>query len=220
VAIAGERTATRAEEEKESGRLEAFSDGVFAIAVTLLVLMIDVPTLSGPPTPQGLAAALATNWPSYVAFCISFTTVLIMWVHHHAIFKLVQRVDATLLFANGILLLFVTAVPFPTAIVAQYFATPAARVACAVYAGQFILIGIGFNLLWWSATYRRRLVRHDVSPALLTSVTRSAMVGPLCYAGAALLALWSAYASLAACFVLMLFWAASAYERPTQRHAA
>jgi uncharacterized membrane protein len=139
-----------------------------------------------------------------------------MWVHHHAIFKLVQRVDATLLFANGILLLFVTAVPFPTAIVAQYFTTPAAKVACAVYAGLFVLIGLGFNLLWWSATYHRRLVRHDVAPALLARVTRSALVGPLCYTVAALLAIWSAYVSLAVCFVLMLFWAASAYDRPAR----
>lgn len=213
MAVADTRTPNRSAEEKETGRIEAFSDGVFAIAVTLLVLDLKVPQIAAPPTSRALAGALGAGWPGYVAFTISFITVLIMWVHHHAIFRLVQRVDATLLFANGVLLLLVTAVPFPTAIVAQYLTTPADRVACAAYAGLFVLIGLGFNLLWWSVTYRRRLLRRDVPQALLTRVTRSAMIGPLFYAVAAVLALWSAYVSLALCFVLMVFWAASAYER-------
>ena len=219
MALPEEKGANRTAEEKETGRIEAFSDGVFAIAVTLLVLNLKVPQLGTPPTSGDLAGALGAGWPSYVAFSISFITVLIMWVHHHSIFKLVQRVDATLLFANGFLLLLVTAVPFPTAIVAQYLTTPAARAAGAAYAGLFVLIGLGFNLLWWSVVYRRRLLHHDVPNALVRSVTRSALIGPLLYAGAAALALWNAYVSLALCFVLMLFWAASAYDRPGREPA-
>src|ERR1700733_6269644 len=108
--------------EKETGRLEAFSDGVFAIAITLLALELKVPAIwetNGKYTSEALAAGLAHEWPSYFAFITSFFTVLIMWVHHHAIFRLVKRVDVTLLFANGFLLMLVTVVPFPTAVVAE-----------------------------------------------------------------------------------------------------
>src|SRR6267154_1601546 len=111
---------SREKHEKETGRLEAFSDGVFAIAITLLALELKVPHLEsgGRVTSAAIAAGLANQWPSYFAFVTSFFTVLIMWVHHHAIFRLVQRADVTLLFANGFLLMLVTVVPFPTAVVA------------------------------------------------------------------------------------------------------
>src|ERR1700761_2870287 len=114
--------------EKETGRLEAFSDGVFAIAITLLVLELKVPHLATgeEPTSAGLRFSLLRQWPSYLALFTSFFTVLIMWVHHHTIFKLVRKADARLLFANGFLLLLVSVVPFPTAVVAEYLATPAA----------------------------------------------------------------------------------------------
>jgi uncharacterized membrane protein len=104
-----------AAEEKQTGRLEAFSDGVFAIAMTLLALELKVPH-PAERTSAALASALAHEWPSYFAFITSFFTVLIMWVHHHVIFRLVHRTDATLLFANGFLLLLVTVVPFRKAV--------------------------------------------------------------------------------------------------------
>src|SRR6185436_12372826 len=109
--------------EKENGRLEAFSDGVFAIAMTLLALELKVPHFESSGshlTAAELASGLLHQWPSYLAFITSFFTVLIMWVHHHLIFRLVRRCDLTLLFANGFLLMLVTVVPFPTAVVADY----------------------------------------------------------------------------------------------------
>ncbi len=134
--------------EKETGRLEAFSDGVFAVAITLLVLNLVVPDLpSRSETPAVLTAALGREWPSYLAFVTSFGTILIMWVNHHALFKLVRRSDTLFMFANGFLLLLVTAVPFATALVARYLVTPAAPTACAVYAGGFAVVNIAFNLL-------------------------------------------------------------------------
>ena len=111
--------------EKETGRLEAFSDGVFAIAITLLALELKVPHFeAGQITGAAVISGLAHQWPSYLAFITSFFTVLIMWVHHHAIFRLVKRVDVTLLFANGFLLMLVTVVPFPTALVADILEPP------------------------------------------------------------------------------------------------
>ena len=86
-------------EEKDTGRLEAFSDGVFAVAITLLALDIQVPHLPSSSTARALAMALVRQWPSYIAFATSFFTVLIMWANHHGFFKLVHRTSARLLFA-------------------------------------------------------------------------------------------------------------------------
>ena len=92
------------------GRVEAFSDGVFAIAITLLILEIRVPHVA-----HGLWAGLLALWPSYVAFLLSFVVILIEWVNHHELLRNVQGVSYPFLFANGLLLLTVTFVPFPTA---------------------------------------------------------------------------------------------------------
>src|SRR4029077_7695046 len=116
--------------EVGTSRVEAFSDGVFAIALTLLILEIRVPH----PTPdQSLWAGLVALWTSYVAFVLSFFVVLVMWVNHHELMRLARTVGYPFLFANGLLLLSVTFVPFPTAILAQYLATADAKVAVAFY---------------------------------------------------------------------------------------
>src|SRR5215470_9469621 len=94
-----------------AGRLEAFSDGVLSIAATLLVLELHVPE-SG----DNLGAALLAQWPSYAAYVVSFITIGIIWVNHHQLFALVRRVDRTLLFLNLALLMVVSVLPFPTAI--------------------------------------------------------------------------------------------------------
>jgi uncharacterized membrane protein len=133
--------------EKETSRLEAFSDGVFAIAITLLVLELKVPHAAAgkEQTAFALGEKLLREWPSYLALSTSFFTILIMWVHHHLLFKLVRKVDAKLLFANGFLLLLVSVVPFPTAVVAEYLATPEAPAASEFYADVFVLISMHFT---------------------------------------------------------------------------
>jgi uncharacterized membrane protein len=200
--------------EKETGRLEAFSDGVFAVAITLLVLNLVVPDLpSRSETPAVLTAALGREWPSYLAFVTSFGTILIMWVNHHALFKLVRRSDTLFMFANGFLLLLVTAVPFATALVARYLVTPAAPTACAVYAGGFAVVNIAFNLLWRSIAHERRLLHPHVPQARVDVLTRSFLTAFPVYAGATALAFWNAYASIGVCFCLWILWAITGYER-------
>src|SRR5438477_2844831 len=102
------------------GRTEAFSDGIFGIAMTLLILEIQVPHESAGMSNAELARALASLWPSFFAFLASFCTVLIMWVNHHGLFELISHVDRRLMFVNGALLAVVTFVPFPTAVLAQH----------------------------------------------------------------------------------------------------
>src|SRR5947208_16798801 len=128
-----------------TARVEAFSDGVFAIAITLLILEIRVPPAGGA---GGLWAGLLALWPSYVAFLLSFFVVLVMWVNHHELMRLVRVVTYPLLFANGLLLLTVTFVPFPTAVLAQHLATPEATVAVAFYYGTFAVSSLGGGQLF------------------------------------------------------------------------
>jgi|SRR5450631_888690 len=175
--------------EKETGRLEAFSDGVFAVAITLLVFSLQVPTLDKPYTPDQLVCKLLNLWPSYLAFFISFATILIMWISHHSMFKLINKSDTLFMFANGFLLLLVTTVPFPTQLVAMYLTTPAvAKVACAIYAGVFTIINLAYNLLWWLAAHRYRLLKDPVSPALIKTRSRNYLLGVPCYLFALVLA--------------------------------
>ena len=204
--------------EKETGRLEAFSDGVFAIALTLLVLELKVPHLpngSAQQTSAALASSLVSEWPSYFAFVTSFFTVLIMWVHHHTIFRLVYRTDATLLFTNGLLLLLVTAVPFPTAVVAEYLDTPAAPAACVFYSGVFVLIGIAFYLLLMAA-FRRPMLAPHASEGLVRKLRRSYRLGPPSYLVATLIAPFQPWGAMAICTVLWIWWAATTRDCSTE----
>jgi uncharacterized membrane protein len=197
-------------EEKETGRIEAFSDGVFAIAITLLVLELKVPSLPGGGAGNALAAALLRQWPSYLAFVTSFFTILIMWANHHAIFNLVRRSDAEFLFANGFLLLLVTVVPFPTALLAQYMDKPGAPVAAAVYAGTFVLAGLAYNVLWRSAIRGRRLLKSGVRDETIHEMTRRYRLGVPMYLVATAAAFVSVTISVTICVGLWVFWIATA----------
>jgi uncharacterized membrane protein len=205
-------TQAAATREKETGRLEAFSDGVFAIAITLLALELKVPHFdAGGNMADRLISGLTNQWPSYFAFITSFFTVLIMWVHHHAIFRLVRGADVTLLFANGFLLMLVTVVPFPTAVVAEYLRTPAAAAACMLYSGFFVLIGIAFMVLLWAA-FRPSVVDPDASPATIARLRKSYRLGPPLYLAATVAAPFSPWLAMGICTALWIVWAATTRE--------
>jgi uncharacterized membrane protein len=207
-----EDPATPEKREKQTARLEAFSDGVFAIAITLLALELKAPHFdAGGTTGYALVSALANQWPSYFAFITSFFTVLIMWVHHHSIFRLVRGVDVTLLFANGFLLMLVTVVPFPTAVVAEYLRTPAAAAACTFYAGFFVLIGMGFWALLWAA-FRKSVLDPDASPATIARLRKSYRLGPPLYLAATVAGPFSPWLAMGICTALWIVWAATTRE--------
>jgi uncharacterized membrane protein len=191
--------------DKETGRLEAFSDGVFAIAMTLLALELKVPHLEEPSV-AGLSRALGAQWPSYFAFATSFFTVLIMWVHHDRILRTVHRADPALLFANGFLLFLVTAVPFPTAVVAAYLETPAAPAACTLYAGTFFGISIAFYI------FLRHALRRSSHPESMRRLKSGYNLGPPLYLAATLAAPFSVWLSLGICTGLWIFWAVTTRE--------
>jgi len=132
----------------DRGRLEAFSDGVFAVAITLLALNL---TVAGPGHGHGsLLRQLAGQWPAFAAYGVSFFTIGIIWVNHHALFALMTRVDRTLLFLNLVLLSFVVAIPFATATLADYLRVQGASgtTAGVLYAGVMEAMSIAFTLIF------------------------------------------------------------------------
>jgi uncharacterized membrane protein len=159
-------------------RLEAFSDGVFAIAITLLVLEIRVPPVPDLATPGALVAALGALWPSYLGYVISFVTVGIMWANHHNLIRLVATVSHGLILANLGLLLAVGFVPFPTALLAATLETPSAQIGVLVYAATFFGIALAFNLLWFEIRRGRGVLRSNVGERSIASITRSYRLGP------------------------------------------
>jgi uncharacterized membrane protein len=200
--------------DRDTGRLEAFSDGVFSIAMTLLVLELKVPPVGSQPSPGQLASSLLHQWPSYLAFTTSFFTVLIMWVNHHGIFRLVRRADSTLLFANGFLLLLVTVVPFPTALVASYLRTPAASMACAVYGATFVLISIAYALVLLAARRKDgRLLCPNSIDQINHRLRGCYAVGAPLYLVSTLAAPIAPWLTIAICTVLWVYWS-TAHHNP------
>jgi uncharacterized membrane protein len=147
-------------ELEAAGRLEAFSDGVFAIAITLLVLDLHVPA----PVPGvTLAQQLLAQLPVYIAFLTSFATIGIIWINHHRFLAGLSHADHWLLVLNGLMLLGVTFIPFPTALFADYINTPDATTAALVYTGTFVFIAIAFNVIYIYAADIGRLLSPDTA---------------------------------------------------------
>ena len=163
--------------QSETARVEAFSDGVYAIAITLLILEIVVKVPHGAPSAAELRAGLAHLWPSYLAYLSSFATIGVMWLNHHRLFSLIEKCDDALMGFNLLLLLGVTWVPFPTALLAEYLVGPGQRVAGVVYGGSFFLIAIVFNVMWRYAVKAKLTKAHlDVD-----AITRQYAGGPVFY---------------------------------------
>jgi uncharacterized membrane protein len=159
-------------------RLEAFSDGVFAIAITLLVLEIRVPPAQDLASPDRLIPALAALWPSYLGYVVSVVTIGIMWANHHNLFRLIGTVSHGLILANLLLLLGVGFVPFPTALLAATLGTPSGQIGVLVYAATFVGIAVAFNVLWYEVRRRPGVLRSNVDPRSIDSITRSYRLGP------------------------------------------
>jgi len=203
----------QAEEEKETGRIEAFSDGVFAIAATLLVLEIHVPLAANGDalsTVTELWNDLLHQWPHYLAYFMGFSTIVIMWINHHNLFRLIRRSTHGLLLWNSLLLLVISLVPFPTALLADYLSpleTDKARLVLLIYSGWGLVIALCYNFLWWYMSSNNRLINRTADPREVRAVTQSYFFGPILYLTALLAALVDAHVSLAVNLLLVTFFA-------------
>jgi uncharacterized membrane protein len=185
-------------------RIEALSDGVFAIAITLLIIEIGVPHLEGE---QSLGSALRDLWPSYVGYALSFLTIGVMWLNHHEIFKDIERADQTLKVLNIVLLLCIAFVPFPTAVLAEYVRDDdQALTATIAYGMTFVVTAIVFNAMWlYAAIGNRELIDDHVSNARTQSRTRRYLLGVALYAAGLPLAFVSPWLALGLWSALTLF---------------
>ncbi|HEX5586819.1 MAG TPA: TMEM175 family protein [Acidimicrobiia bacterium] len=173
-----------------------FSDGVIAIAITLLVLQIKVPHAR-----QGnLLDALLDQWPSYVAFALSFVVIGIMWVSHHSMFERIALVDRKLLFINLLLLMGIAFLPFPTDLVATYVRDGGSNshIAAAIYSSTMVAIGIAFAGMWLHLVHRPWLLVPGIPPERTRTAFHRSLVGPIVY----LLTVGLAFISAEACFVV------------------
>lgn len=184
-------------------RIEAFSDGVLAVAITLLALDLHVPA-SG-----HLAHELGKQWPNYVAYVVSFLTIGIIWINHHAMFRRLTAVDHTVLSLNLVLLMAICVLPFTTALMARYLtASHGSDLAAVVYAGSFLGMSLSFFALQWHVlTAKQHLLADHITPELRQAILRRNATGLLPYAVATAAAALTPYVTLAICAVLAVFYA-------------
>ena len=164
-----------ATEARGPERLEAFSDGVFSIAITLLVLEIRVPPIDSATTPSVIIDDLAAHWPSFIGYVVSFLTIGNAWIQHHNLFRLVGRVSHGVLITNLLLLLAIGFLPFPTALLADTLGRPSAQVGVVVYATTFVFTAIVFNLLWFQV---KKVLKPGAPTAAVEAINRSYGLGP------------------------------------------
>jgi uncharacterized membrane protein len=204
--------------DRDTGRLEAFSDGVIAVAITLLILDVQVPTVQ-----TGLLRALLNQWPAYLGYVTSFLVIGIFWANHHNMFRHILQVDATLLVINSLFLMCIAFIPFATALLTKYITSPTEQhTATLVYGATLLLNGMLFNTIWWYAAWKRRLIRRDLDAGAVQRITWGYLRGLPFYALATVLSLLNAELSLALYIVIDLLYGVPMpfrrFGRPTIFH--
>jgi uncharacterized membrane protein len=190
----------------ETGRLETFSDGVFAIAATLLILNVDTHVHTCAPPDAELGRHLLCGWPSYVAYMVSFLTIGIIWANHHTVMNQIARADRTFLILTVGFLMVVAFIPFPTALVADNIDKSGARAATVAYGINLTLTAVMFNAIWFYAAKRRRLLRDDADESTVRGISRTFVFGPWIYLGVTVLAAIDPTVGAIAFILFALFW--------------
>jgi uncharacterized membrane protein len=184
-----------------TSRLEMFSDGVFAIAITILILDI-----KAPDDTSHLLRSLLALWPSYLGYVLSFLLIGLLWVNHHVMFEHIVRADRLLMFINTLLLLVVAFVPFATSVLAQTFRTgDGENVAVALYGLVLTAAGLLFNAIW-SHSARARLFDDGVTSQAVGRMTRRILFGPITYAVGAVLGYFLPIVGVVIYAALILFY--------------
>jgi len=191
--------------DRDSNRLEAFSDGIFAVAITLLVLDINFPKVKD-LTEQGLISALISLWPKYFAYLNSFVTVLLMWMAHHSLFKMVKHVGNSLIIANGFLMFLAVLIPFPTRILGDYIDSGAFRVAAVFYTGFFVLTSLAFVILWFVILKDKKHLHHHISEETIKKQSKIELTGLICNGMIALISFFFPWLGLILTTAMWMYW--------------
>jgi uncharacterized membrane protein len=192
-------------DEPGTTRLETFSDGVFAIAATLLVLEISVSSDA-----EHLGHELLHIWPQYFAYVTSFVTIGIIWMNHHHTVSLIARTDRTLLFLNNLLLLTIAFLPFPTKLVGDYLRGDGEQAAALAYAATLVVMAILHQFWWQYARRNRRLIADETPDSALRAVDRAYWPGVPMYAAVFVVAFFSPLAAVVTTFAIAAFYLPSA----------
>jgi len=188
--------------ERELGRVGAFSDGVFAVAITLLVLDIH-----RPGDFSQLPQSLLDLWPSYLAYVTSFVSIGTFWMHHHYVFGLLGRIDWVFMGLNILILMFIAFMPFPTAVLAQSLGSGEGREAATVfYAVVLCATSVVTNAAWQYAARGRRLVSPNAPADEIRMTSQTYLIGPVGYLIAAAVAFFSPWTAIAICGALVLLY--------------
>lgn len=193
-------------EKAVNSRLETFCDGVFAIAVTLLILDIRVPPLGSIHSTDDVWMSLTNLWPSFGALTLSFTIIFIAWYGHHNLLRNIDKTSTQFQFANGFFMFTIIFLPFPTAFMAEYLNTPFAQPAIEVYSLAAILHNIGWIVLNRSCAKPKLLLKETVDVSILHRVTRDGQIAFFVYTAIAILALWLPYIALTISVLIWVYW--------------
>ncbi len=192
-------------ETNPNSRLEAFSDGVFAIALTLLIIDITIPSSVAINTTNEFWLALKHILPSVFAFVLSFTIIFITWVNHHGSLKLVKKSSVSFMYANGFLLLTVVFIPFPTALLGDYLFTDHSSPAVILYVSTLVFQSIGWILLS-AAALKDQLVKDEKSALTIRQSKKYGYFAITIYTISAIIAFWFPLTIVIVTTVIWIFW--------------
>jgi len=193
------------QQQKETVRIEAFSDGVFCVAITLLSIEIGVEAKQI-ETNNGLLHSILERWPICLAYATSFINVLLAWMGHHGLFKNMRNTNNAVMITNGLLLMLVALVPFPTKTLGLYLQTGAFKAAVVFYTGYFVLISLAFRLLWYAASRNLDLLVHGISVSVIKNITRNENLGLICNSIIFLVSFVNPWAALMLSFGMWGYW--------------
>jgi uncharacterized membrane protein len=193
-------------DKSELARVESFSDAVFAIAATLLVLELKMPAFNSNLSTREVWKEIADLWPSYMAFLLSFVTILIIWVNHHYTLLLINKTSKSFFYSNGFLLFTITFLPFPTALLAQYIATKDAVVGVVTYSLACMLINLAFIIWWISMRKPVYIIKPEVTKSHIKKINTQLWIGLLIYIFATLISCWSPTIGIIIVIALDILW--------------
>ncbi len=197
--------------ERETGRIEAFSDGVFAIIITILVLELKVPEETGSEFWHGVRE----QWPHYAAYVVSFLIIGVMWVNHHTIFSHLKRVDRPLLFLNLLVLMVVSVIPYTTNVLAEHLMEDgSANPAAVLYSLVTVAYALAFLAFWWYVTRVGHLFHEHVDKEGARATRIRFGLGAIAYPLTVVLAFYSAPLTLVAHFLIAIYYAANQIPIP------
>ena len=193
-------------EMNPNARLQIFSDGVFAIAITLLILEIQVPPLEMMQSEGDVWRAIGHLWPSFLALLLSFIIIFISWYGHHALMDATEGTSSKFQFANGFFLLTVVIIPFPTAFMAEYLNSPFAQPAIVFYCLATLLHNIGWQILLQSVVKPKGQSEYSPLVSLVKKTIKGHQYGIFINMGIAILSWWFPYIALASSILFWSYW--------------